>query len=68
MHPYQAIKQITQGNYQLSGSLPLTEVKSLIVLIYHYKPTKEERIFLKDRAIEHLKRWKDDLILGGAKK
>lgn len=68
MHPYKAIKQITQGNYQLRGSLPLTEVKSLIMLIYHYNPTKEERIFLKDRAIEHLKKWKDDLILGGCKK
>ena len=68
MHPYQAIKQITQGNYQLSSSSPLTEVNFLCNLINPYKPTKEERVFLKDRAIEHLIKWRDDLVLGGCNK
>jgi len=62
------IQEITQGNYSLNCSEPLTEVKTLIVLIYHYEPRKEDNIYLRDRALEQLRKWKKDLILGGAKK
>jgi len=58
---YSKIQEITQGNYSLSCSEPLTEVKTLIVLIYHYEPRKEDNIYLRDRALEQLRKWKKDL-------
>ena len=65
---YSKIKEITQGNYSLSCSEPLTEVKDLLSLIIPYNPLKEENSFLRNRAIEQLKKWERDLILGGCRK
>jgi len=62
------IQEITQGNYSLSCSEPLTEVKVLLSLIIPYNPLKEENSFLRNRAIEQLRKWERDLILGGAKR
>lgn len=65
---YTKLRQLSRGNYKLSCSRPLTEVKKLIKLIKGYDPRKEENIFLRSEVLKTLKRWKGDLILGGCAK
>lgn len=67
-HVYTLVRDISKGNYQLSCSEPLTQVTNYIDLVINYQPVSEENIFLRSEVLKTLKRWKGDLILGGAKK
>ena len=66
-HKVGLINRILDGNFNLSCSHPLTEVESMIDVISRYTPYKEEQEMSRAFALDRLRKWKEDLILGNCK-
>lgn len=65
--PTDLIRVILDGEYNISCARPLEDVSRLESVLERYKPRKEEKELYRSFALDRVKMWKRDLILGQCK-
>ena len=66
--PTDLIRVILNGEYNIYCDRPLEDVSRLESVLESYKPRKGEKELYRSFALDRVKMWKRDLIIGKCKK